>query len=151
MCARLLVKANTFVGNPVRSYEGREIGKVRQLLINPEDGKIAYVVVARGGISGSADLIAVPWDDVKVGRDMEKVVIIVDKEISDLNVDFRADPVFIDEEYVVPYGRTRNGLPDSRDRRAAELGAPSRRAEREKRAHLALRATPGGRIQHPRL
>lgn len=37
--------------------------------------------MARGGISGSADLIAVPWDDVKVGRDMEKVVIIVDKEI----------------------------------------------------------------------
>jgi len=70
------------MGNPVRSSEGREIGKVRQLLINPEDGKVAYVVVARGGILGfSGDLIAIPWDDVKVGRDMEKVIIIVDKEI----------------------------------------------------------------------
>ena len=47
-----LLEADTVVGSPVRNTEGKDIGKVKQLLINLKDGKIAYAVVARGGILG---------------------------------------------------------------------------------------------------
>lgn len=77
-----LVEARTLVGSPVRSSEGKEMGHIKQLLINPEDGEIVYAVVARGGILGfGEELIAIPWDDVKVARDRETVVLTVDSEV----------------------------------------------------------------------
>lgn len=77
-----LVEARTLVGSPVRSSEGKEMGKIKQLLINPESGEIAYAVVAHGGILGfGEELIAIPWDDVKVVRDKETVVLTVDSEV----------------------------------------------------------------------
>jgi len=82
---KALVDATTLVGSPVRSSEGKDIGKIKQLLINPRGGAIAYAVVGFGGILGFGEkLLAIPWDDVKVGRDaedVEKVVLTVDREV----------------------------------------------------------------------
>lgn len=58
------------------------MGTIKQLLIDLEDGEIAYAVVARGGTLGlGGESIAIPWDDVRVRRDKEKVVLTVDKEV----------------------------------------------------------------------
>ena len=77
-----LVEADTVVGSPVRNTEGKDIGKVKQLLINLKDGKIAYAVVARGGILGLGEKsIAIAWGDLKVGRDEGKVVLTTNREV----------------------------------------------------------------------
>ena len=77
-----LVEADTVVGSPVRNTEGKDIGKVKQLLINLKDGKIAYAVVARAGILGLGEKsIAIAWSDLKVGRDEGKVVLTTNREV----------------------------------------------------------------------
>jgi sporulation protein YlmC with PRC-barrel domain len=58
------------------------VGKIEQLLINPDDGQIAYVVVAIGGTLGFSETsIAIPWDAVKVARDKEAVVLTVKRQV----------------------------------------------------------------------
>jgi len=77
-----LLEADTVVGSPVRNTEGKDIGKVKELLINLKDGKIAYAVVARGGILGFGEQsIAIAWSDLKVGRDEGKVVLTTNREV----------------------------------------------------------------------
>jgi len=77
-----LVEADTVVGSPVRNTEGKDIGKVKQLLINLKDGKIAYAVVARAGILGLGEKsIAIAWGDLKAGRDEGKVVLTTNREV----------------------------------------------------------------------
>jgi len=74
----ILVEAITLLGSPVRNTEGTDVGRIEQLLINPDSGQIAYAVVAVGGTSGFSETsIAIPWDAVKVARDKEAVVLTV--------------------------------------------------------------------------
>jgi len=77
-----LVEAITLLGSPVRNSEGTDVGKIEQLLINPDDGQIAYAVVVVGGTLGFSETsIAIPWDAVKVARDKEAVVLTVKREV----------------------------------------------------------------------
>lgn len=77
-----LVEAITLLGSPVRNSEGTDMGKIEQLLINPEDGQIAYAVVAVGGTLGFSETsIAIPWDAVKLARDKDSVVLTVKREV----------------------------------------------------------------------
>ena len=78
----ILVEAITLLGSPVRDTEGTDVGKIEQLLINPDDGQIAYAVVAVGGTLGFSETsIAIPWDAVKVARDKEAVVLTVKRKV----------------------------------------------------------------------
>jgi sporulation protein YlmC with PRC-barrel domain len=77
-----LVKSRTLMGSPVKSTDGKDLGKVRELLINPEGGEIDYAVVGMGGILGLGEqLIAIPWSDLKVKRDKDKVVFTADRGV----------------------------------------------------------------------
>jgi sporulation protein YlmC with PRC-barrel domain len=63
-----LVEAVTLLGSPLRNTEGTDVGKIEQLLINPDNGQIAYAVVAVGGTLGVSETsIAIPWDAVSEG------------------------------------------------------------------------------------
>lgn len=76
-----LVELSTLLSSPVRNTEGTEVGKIKQLLVNPRDGQIAYAVVATGGTSGFSEAsIAIPWDAVRVAQDKEAVVLSVKRE-----------------------------------------------------------------------
>lgn len=77
-----LVEAITLLGSPVRNTEGTDVGRIEQLLINPDDGQIAYAVVTVGGTLGFSETsIAIPWDAVRVARDKEAVVLTVKREV----------------------------------------------------------------------
>lgn len=78
----VLVEAITLLGSPVRNNEGTDVGRIEQLLINPDDGQIAYAVVAVGGSLGFSETsIAIPWNAVKVARDKDAVVLTVRREV----------------------------------------------------------------------
>lgn len=80
--AGLQIDANSFVGSPVRGEDGKDVGKVSNLMIDAKDGKVAAVVLTMGrtfdvggtGITLAGKDITVPWDAVKIGREREKVV-----------------------------------------------------------------------------
>jgi sporulation protein YlmC with PRC-barrel domain len=72
------------VGSPVRNSEGREIGRVSRLMVDPHDGRITSVVIGIGGTFGFGERqLAVPWSAVKLGEDRQRVVVIVDQRLLD--------------------------------------------------------------------
>lgn len=55
--------ASTLSGDVVVNQQGEDLGKIEDLLIDFEYGRIAYVVVSFRGFLGIADkLLAIPWD-----------------------------------------------------------------------------------------
>ena len=58
----ILVGSDSLVGGTVRDNEGRDIGKVSRLMIDPNDGRITSIVIATGGTLGvGSNTISVPW------------------------------------------------------------------------------------------
>ena len=72
----ILVGSDSLVGSTVRDNEGRDIGKVSRLMIDPNDGRITSIIIATGGTLGvGSNTISVPWSSVKVGQDRGKLVV----------------------------------------------------------------------------
>ena len=80
----LLVDANAILGSPVRGSDGKDVGKVSRLMLDPKTGRIVTVVIGMGGTLGVGEkLVSVPWESVKVGQDQQKVVVSVDQNFLD--------------------------------------------------------------------
>ena len=59
-------RSDELLGAEVRSPDGVALGSVDDLAMNPETGKLGYLVIARGGFFGFDETrIAIPWDDFK--------------------------------------------------------------------------------------
>ncbi|APC91800.1 MULTISPECIES: PRC-barrel domain-containing protein [Francisella] len=59
--ANLALPASYLIGEKVVNYKGENLGKVKEIMINPNTGKVAYVVVSYGGFLGMGDkLFAFP-------------------------------------------------------------------------------------------
>ena len=72
----LLVDASSIIGSTVRSSDGRDIGKVDRLMLDPRDGRVRTVLVTMGGALGvGGRSVSMPWDSVKVGQDRGRVVV----------------------------------------------------------------------------
>ena len=55
-------RASTLIGAPVRDAQGREIGQLREIILDPAHGRITYAVVAFDPAMGHGDrVVAVPW------------------------------------------------------------------------------------------
>jgi len=72
----VLVGSDSLVGSAVRDTDGRDIGKVSRLMIDPNDGRITSIIIATGGTLGmGSNTISVPWSSVKVGQDRGKLIV----------------------------------------------------------------------------
>lgn len=57
-----VMAATTLTGDKVLSSDGKEIGKIADIMLDVRSGRIAYVVLSCGGFLGMGDkLLAVPW------------------------------------------------------------------------------------------
>ncbi len=57
-------KASTLIGSAVQSADGKEMGKVQDLVFNLEKGELAYAVIALGA-NGKVRSVAVPTRALK--------------------------------------------------------------------------------------
>jgi sporulation protein YlmC with PRC-barrel domain len=58
------------------------LGSVHDLVMNPETGKIAYVIVARGGLFGiDASYTPVPWNDFKASPNASLLLLDATKDV----------------------------------------------------------------------
>jgi len=70
------------IGTRIKNAEGKDIGEIDRLMIDPSSGKISHVVVGVGGFLGVGEKkVVVPWSDLKVGaaHDGKKAMITMDQ------------------------------------------------------------------------
>jgi sporulation protein YlmC with PRC-barrel domain len=71
-----MLRASEFIGETVRNGKGEEVGEVDDLILRKGD-KVLYAIISVGGFLGIGDkLVAVPFDDLKVGtKDVDGLVV----------------------------------------------------------------------------
>ena len=75
------LSSNTLIGDPVKNPAGEQLGTVKEVMFDLENGRVAYIVMASGGILGMGDsYFAIPWSMLTVDTDDKSVVVDVDKE-----------------------------------------------------------------------
>ncbi len=78
---RSTLSASTLIGDAVVNRKGEDLGKIEDLMIDPEQGRVGYAVLSFGGFLGVGDkLFAVPMQALKLSREDKKFVLDVDKE-----------------------------------------------------------------------
>jgi sporulation protein YlmC with PRC-barrel domain len=69
-------RSDELIGAEVRSPDGVALGSVDDLAMNPETGKLGYLVIARGGFFGFDEKrIPIPWDDFKAAPNASLLVL----------------------------------------------------------------------------
>jgi len=73
-------RASKVIGMDVENAQGDDLGDITDLVLDFDNGQIAYVVVGSGGVLGVGDTLhAVPWRSLKLNDKMDKFVINTDK------------------------------------------------------------------------
>jgi sporulation protein YlmC with PRC-barrel domain len=101
------LSVSTLIGDKVRNGAGESLGKIEDITIHIDSGRIAYAVLSFGGFMGVGDkLFAVPWNAMTVDLDAHEFVLDVDKERLENAPGFakhewplEGDPSFLDEVY----------------------------------------------------
>jgi sporulation protein YlmC with PRC-barrel domain len=77
-------RSDELVGTEVRDAQNDALGSVEDLVMSSQAGKIAYVVIARGGIFGIDEkYVPVPWDDFKIAPNLNLLVLATTKAVLD--------------------------------------------------------------------
>lgn len=75
------VKASSIIGTSVVNPEGQSLGDIKEVVIDPHTGKVAYSVVAFGGfLSMGEKLFAIPFSAFKYNFDSNEYILDVSKE-----------------------------------------------------------------------
>ena len=76
-----LLKASSLIGKRVQSTDGKKLGDIKDLVINPGDGDVQYAVLDFGGFLGLGDkYFAVPWEALQLSEDQKVVILDVSKK-----------------------------------------------------------------------
>ena len=76
-----VLKASDLIGMKVEGTDGKTLGKILDLVIDPADASIDYAVLDFGGVLGIADkYFAVPWDALAWTDDRKKITLDVTKK-----------------------------------------------------------------------
>lgn len=96
------VKASSIIGTDVVSPVGDNLGDIKEVVIDPNTGKIAYAVVSFGGFLGMGEkLFAVPFSAIEYVPAKNEYVLDITKERLEAAPGFDADnwPSMADEKW----------------------------------------------------
>jgi sporulation protein YlmC with PRC-barrel domain len=75
-----MLSALTVAGDSVRNANGDDLGRIEDLVIDVESGRINYAVLSFGGFLGvGGRLFAVPWEALERDADSESFILDVEK------------------------------------------------------------------------
>jgi len=77
-------RSDQLLDTAVRSTKDEALCSIQDLVMSPKTGKIAYLVVARGGLFGfDKKYVPVPWDDFKATQNVSFLVLDANKATVD--------------------------------------------------------------------
>lgn len=75
-------RVSKILSTAVKSHSGENLGEIKDLVVDPENGEVVYAVVTFGGVFGvGSKLFAVPFQALRWIRDEEYYVLNVAKSI----------------------------------------------------------------------
>lgn len=87
-----LMAADTLEGNRVVNLTGEDLGKITDVMLDVQRGRIAYAVMSVGGFLGIGDkLFAVPWSAMSLDVERKCFVLDANKERLDTAPGFDKD------------------------------------------------------------
>ena len=76
-----IMAADTLDRDSVVNAQGEDLGKIEDIMLDVERGRIAYAVLSFGGLLGMGDkLFAIPWSALTLDADRHCFVLNVDKQ-----------------------------------------------------------------------
>lgn len=77
-----VLSASTLKGDKVVNHQGEDLGNIEEIMIDLNQGRIAYAVLSFGGFLGMGDkLFAIPWQAFAVDTAEKRLVLNADKEL----------------------------------------------------------------------
>jgi sporulation protein YlmC with PRC-barrel domain len=97
-----VLAAGTLTGDRVTNSANEDLGKIEDIMIDLEAGRVAYAVVSFGGFLGLGDkLFAIPWKSFQIDTDRHEFLLDVEKSVLEAAPGFDkdnwpnfADPIF---------------------------------------------------------
>jgi sporulation protein YlmC with PRC-barrel domain len=76
-----IMSAESLIGDRVVNREGEDLGKIEEIMLETENGRIAYAVLSFGGLMGMGDkLFAIPWNLLQLDAQQRRFILNVSKE-----------------------------------------------------------------------
>lgn len=76
-----VLKASDLIGMNVQGTDGKNLGDIKDLVIDPEEGGIEYAVLEFGGFAGIGDkYFAVPWEALQLDETNKNLSLDVHKK-----------------------------------------------------------------------
>lgn len=76
-----VMAADTLRGDSVFNTQGEKLGEIHDIMLDVPNGRIAYAVLAFGGVMGIGDkLFAIPWNALTLDADRRCFVLDIEKE-----------------------------------------------------------------------
>src|SRR4030095_10226007 len=73
--------ASALVNAPVRNTAGEDLGKIEDVVIDPQTGNIQYVILSFGGVLGiNKKLFPIPWSSFSASRTRDYVLLDIPKD-----------------------------------------------------------------------
>jgi len=77
-----VLQATRVIGNKIFNRAGEQLGILRDLVFDFEEGHIAYAVLSFGGFMGMGDkLFAIPWEALVLNPKDQSFLLNVEKEV----------------------------------------------------------------------
>jgi sporulation protein YlmC with PRC-barrel domain len=74
-------KASKIIGMQVKNTQNEDLGKVKELVIDTQSGKVAYAVLsAGGGLLGGGKMVAVPFEALSLQPGAKNLVMNIKKD-----------------------------------------------------------------------
>ena len=76
-----VISTTTLIGDNVVNRTGESLGKIEELMLDLEKGRVAYAVLSFGGVLGMGEkLFAIPFEALKLDATREHFTLDVDKD-----------------------------------------------------------------------
>lgn len=81
MAGMRVISADTLAGDEVYDPQGEKLGHIKDIMLDVDNGRIAYAVLSFGGVLGFGDkLFAIPWKALRIDHRRDCFVLDVDRE-----------------------------------------------------------------------